>query len=68
MDAFEEMYAVNRHAIYNCFLRMAGICDLAEELTQDPFLRAFIFYSGFRGDAKARTWLVRIGSMLLQET
>lgn len=60
MDAFEETYIVNRQAIYNYFLRVAGSSDLAEELTQDTFLRAFRFYSGFRGEAKARTWLARI--------
>lgn len=60
MDAFEETYIANRQAIYNYFLRVAGSSDLAEELTQDTFLRAFRFYSGFRGEAKARTWLVRI--------
>lgn len=33
---------------------------LAQDAVQDTFMKAYINYSGFRGDASERTWLTRI--------
>jgi len=40
--------------------RLAGDPDLAEELAQETFVRAYQGLSGFRGEARFSTWLVQI--------
>ncbi len=53
---------VNRHtdAVYRVALAIAGDRDLAEDIAQDAFLKAFRGLEGFRGDASFRTWLLTI--------
>jgi len=53
---------VNRHtdAVYRVALAIAGDRDLAQDISQDAFLKAFRGLEGFRGDASFRTWLLTI--------
>ena len=55
--AFEELYRDNVGRVYALCFRMAGNPTLAEELTQDVFVRAWQKLSSFRGDSAFSTWL-----------
>jgi RNA polymerase sigma-70 factor (ECF subfamily) len=55
--AFEELYRDNVGRVHAVCMRMAGDVALAEELTQDVFVRAWQKLSSFRGDSAFSTWL-----------
>jgi RNA polymerase sigma factor (sigma-70 family) len=49
------------HAVaYRVALSIVSDTDLAQDVTQEAFLRAFRGLGGFRGDAAFRTWLLTI--------
>ncbi|MBX3273465.1 MAG: sigma-70 family RNA polymerase sigma factor [Sandaracinaceae bacterium] len=50
-------YADEVHALCRAMVRDA---TLAEDLSQEVFVRAFDALAGFRGDASVRTWILRI--------
>jgi len=53
---------VERHqdAAFRVALSLVGDPDLAQDVVQDAFVRAFRALGGFRGDAAFRTWLLTI--------
>jgi RNA polymerase sigma-70 factor (ECF subfamily) len=53
---------VRRHtdAVYRVALAISGDGDLAQDISQEAFLKAFRALGGFRGDAAFRTWLLTI--------
>jgi RNA polymerase sigma-70 factor (ECF subfamily) len=55
--AFEQLYRENVGRVYAVCYRMAGDPTLAEELTQDAFVRAWSRLGSFRGDSAFSTWL-----------
>jgi RNA polymerase sigma-70 factor (ECF subfamily) len=56
-QAERALYDSNVDRIYRLVYRMAGDSDLAEDLTQDTFIRAFARLGQFRGDSSLATWL-----------
>lgn len=58
-DAFERLYRAHVGRIHALARRMAGE-DLAEDLTQEVFVRAWQKLGSFRGDARFGTWLHRL--------
>lgn len=52
-----RMYAADVFALCRAMVRDA---QLAEDLAQDTFARAFAAAAGFRGEASPRTWLLKI--------
>ena len=59
--AFErEIYEQHVDRIYRLALRMSGSVSMAEDLTQDVFVRAFDRMHQFRGDSGLGTWLHRV--------
>lgn len=57
---FGALYEEHAQAIYYLALRLLGDASLAEDATQDVFLKAWRKLEGFRGEATVRTWLYRI--------
>ena len=55
--AFEELYRDNVGRVHAVCFRLAGDAALAEELTQDVFVRAWQKLPSFRGDSAFSTWL-----------
>lgn len=55
---------VKRHAdaVYRVALAIAGDPDVAQDISQDAFLKAFRALRGFRGDSAFRTWLLTIAA------
>lgn len=57
---FGALYEEHAQPIYYLALRFLGDPGLAEDATQDVFLKAWRKFSEFRGDSAVRTWLYRI--------
>jgi RNA polymerase sigma-70 factor (ECF subfamily) len=55
--AFEELYRLNVRRVYALCFRVAGEPALAEELTQEVFVRAWQKIGSFRGESAFSTWL-----------
>jgi len=57
--AFERLYRTHAARIFCLARRMIGV-DLADELTQDVFVRAWEKLRTFRGESAFGTWLHRV--------
>lgn len=55
--AYRALYDKNVDRVYRLTFRVAGEDDVAKDLTQETFLRAFQRLDQFRGDAAFSTWL-----------
>jgi RNA polymerase sigma-70 factor (ECF subfamily) len=66
-EAFREI--VDRHGdfVYSVLRRLVGSPDLADELAQETFVRAYEGLDGFRGESGLRTWLVQIAINLVRD-
>lgn len=64
VDAFERLYRENVSRIHGLARRMAGN-DVADDLTQEVFLRAWRKLHTFRGEASFSTWLHRLAVNLI---
>jgi RNA polymerase sigma-70 factor (ECF subfamily) len=62
--AFERLYRGHVGRVYALARRMVGE-DVAEDLTQEVFIRAWQKLGTFRGDARFGTWLHRLAVNLL---
>ena len=58
-QAFERLYRRHVDRIHSLARRMIGV-DLADEVTQDVFVRAWEKLGTFRGEAAFGTWLHRV--------
>jgi len=63
--AFEEVYRRLSGRVYALCLRMSADPDLAEEWTQDVFVRAWEKLDSFRGESRFSTWLHRLAVNLI---
>jgi RNA polymerase sigma-70 factor (ECF subfamily) len=59
-DAFRLIFEQNHRFILRFIYGMVGVHELAEELTQETFLRAYAGLHALRDDAKLTTWLCGI--------
>lgn len=57
MEPFEELYRLHESRIYGLCLRMTADPAMAEELTQETFVKVWQKLGSFRGDSKFSTWL-----------
>jgi len=57
MEPFEELYRLHEGRVYGLCLRMTADPSLAEELTQEVFVKVWQKLGSFRGDSKFSTWL-----------
>ncbi len=57
LAAFERLYRENERRVFALCLRMSGDAALAEELTQEVFVRAWRKLGSFRGESAFSSWL-----------
>ena len=57
LAAFEALYRQHVRRVYALCLRLSGDVGLAEELTQEAFVRAWKKLAQFRGESAFSTWL-----------
>jgi RNA polymerase sigma-70 factor (ECF subfamily) len=55
--AFERLYRDNERKVFALCLRLSSDAALAEELTQEVFVRAWRKLGSFRGESAFSTWL-----------
>jgi RNA polymerase sigma-70 factor (ECF subfamily) len=58
--AARELYDAHVQLVFRLAFRFTGDGELARELTQETFIRAFAQLSRFRGDSALSTWLHRV--------
>ncbi|MGH7561414.1 MAG: RNA polymerase sigma factor [Gemmatimonadales bacterium] len=56
-EAARRLYERHAPRVYRLIYRVLGDAELAEEYTQDTFVKAFNRLGQFRGDAAFSTWL-----------
>ncbi|WP_083700298.1 RNA polymerase sigma factor [Shewanella sp. UCD-KL12] len=56
-SAFKQIYKLHHKRVYALCFRLAGQIDLAEEATQDTFVRLWQKLPQFNGDSQFATWL-----------
>jgi RNA polymerase sigma-70 factor (ECF subfamily) len=61
-SAERALYDAHVDRVYRLAYRLAGDADLAQDFTQETFIRAFDRLSQFRGDASLSTWLHTIAT------
>lgn len=59
-DAQRDLYLRTSGPIYRLLIRMTHNPDLADDLMQDAYLKAFASIAGFNGKSAITTWLYRI--------
>lgn len=59
-SAMERLYRMHAPAVHDYALRYSRNRDVAEEVTQETFIRAFRSIGRFRRQSKFRTWLFTI--------
>lgn len=64
-EAEKALYSAHVDRVYRLAYRMSGDETLAEDFTQDTFVRAFRYLPGFRGQAAFSTWLHSIASSVV---
>ena len=58
--AFDELVIRHRNRVYATAYRMVGHAEIAEDIAQETFIRAFKGLRSFRRRASFSTWLYRI--------
>lgn len=61
MNSFEKLYNEHYKKVYYFLYRLSGELVLAEDLTQETFLQAYLSLHKFRGESRIDTWLIAIG-------
>ena len=64
MVDFESVYLEYYLTVYRFAYSLCRNEHLAEEISQETFLKAFNSFSEFRGDCTVRTWLCQIAKNL----
>lgn len=60
-DAYRELVDRHKRMLYGVIIRLVGDPDVAEELAQETFVKAYARIYEFRREATFATWLVQIG-------
>jgi RNA polymerase sigma-70 factor (ECF subfamily) len=68
LEDVDTLCATYRARIYRYALLSLRDPDLAENVTQDCFLKAYRARNEFRGDCSVATWLTRIATNLIRDT
>ena len=63
-ETFHKIYEDYAKQVYRFLLNLSGNPDIAEELTQETFVRAYFNLDSFRGDCRLYVWLCQIGKNL----
>ena len=66
--AERELYEAHVDRVYRLAYRMAGDDILAQDITQDTFIRAFDRLGDFRGESAFGTWLHAVGNSVALNT
>ncbi|MCH5273017.1 MAG: sigma-70 family RNA polymerase sigma factor [Lachnospiraceae bacterium] len=60
LESFETIYQRYQAKIYGFLFKLCADAQLAEELTQETFYRAFVAFGKYKGNSSMFTWLAAI--------
>jgi RNA polymerase sigma-70 factor (ECF subfamily) len=60
--SFEDIFTTFQKPLYNFVLRMARDEKVAEDLTQETFIKVYQNLDKYRGDASLSTWIYKIAT------
>ncbi len=66
-EEFDEIVREHQQRIYRVVLALVRDTEVAANLTQDCFVRAYENRASFRGDSSVYTWLTRIAINLVRD-
>ncbi len=66
-DEFDDLVREHQQRIFRVVMALVRDSELASNLTQDCFVRAYEKRASFRGDASVSTWLIRIAMNLVRD-
>ncbi len=66
-EEFDDLVREHQQRIFRVILALVRDQELASNLTQDCFVRAYESRATFRGDSSVGTWLVRIAINLVRD-
>ncbi len=66
-EEFDALVREHQQRIFRVVIALVRDSDLASNLTQDCFVRAYENRSSFRGDSSVATWLTRIAINLVRD-
>ena len=66
-ERFDEIMRQHQRRVYRMIFLLVRDSDVADTLTQECFLRAYQKRSGFRGECRIETWLLRIALNLVRD-
>ncbi|MBE1442573.1 sigma-70 family RNA polymerase sigma factor [Paenibacillus sp. OAS669] len=64
IENFRDVMQTYGQDIWNYAYFLTGSTDLADEISQDTFIKAFYNIEKFRGECSIRTWLIKIARNL----
>lgn len=59
-DDYRHLVEGHKDKIFSLVMRQVGRAEVAEEITQETFVKAFLSLKKFRSDSSFATWLTRI--------
>ena len=59
-EAFRIIFNDNQKKVINACYRLVNDIDIAEDLTQEVFIKVYSSISQFRGESQLSTWIYRI--------
>lgn len=66
-DRFDEIIRLHQRRVYRVIFLLVRDADIADTLTQECFLRVYQKRSGFRGECRIETWILRIALNLVRD-
>lgn len=60
MNAFSELVRLHQDKVFAMIMRQVGDRTVAEDISQETFVRAYKYLKNFRGESSLSTWLTRI--------
>ena len=66
-EEFDHIVRAHQQRVFRVLFSLVRDRDLADNLTQDCFLRAYQKRATFRGEASVETWLIRIAVNLARD-
>ena len=60
--AFDALYRLHAGRVYTLAYRLCGSAPVAEDITQETFLKMLRFLGGFREDRPLRPWLKQVAA------
>jgi RNA polymerase sigma-70 factor, ECF subfamily len=66
-ERFDEIMRRHQRRVYRVIFLLVRDRDIADTLTQECFLRAYVKRSTFRGECRVETWLLRIAVNLVRD-